>query len=418
MQHIVVERPYKFVPRHRGTWWPKFIRWFDLQGAYLTRSDGVMDYECRHIERLRTSLAAGHGILLTPNHSRPNDPLVMGWVSRDAGCLVYAMASWHLFNEGRFNAWSIHKMGAFSINREGVDRQAISTAIEILESAERPLVVYPEGASTRTNDRLHALLEGVAFIARTAAKKRSKMNPPGKVVVHPVAMKYLFGGDLRIAVDPVLTMIERRLSWQPQSELPVFDRIVKLGRALLCLKELEYFGDVQTGGFAERLQKLIDRLLSPLEQQWLGCQQDGAVVPRVKALRMKILPDMVTRRIDEAERQRRWRQLNDIYLAQRISYYYPPYYIAERPSVDRLLETVERFEEDLTNKVTVHGPRKVIVEIGEAIEVSLDRDRKAAVDPLMAEIEQTLQSMLDRLATESPLYEEAVTSPVTRGVAL
>jgi hypothetical protein len=36
-------------------------------------------------------------------------------------------------------------MGAFSIKREGVDRQAIDTAIDVLVRADRPLVMFPRG---------------------------------------------------------------------------------------------------------------------------------------------------------------------------------------------------------------------------------------------------------------------------------
>ena len=71
-------------------------------------------------------------------------------------------------------------MGAFSVNREGVDRQSINVAIDLLAQAKRPLVIFPEGATSRTADYLHALLDGVAFIARAAAKKRSKQEPAGK----------------------------------------------------------------------------------------------------------------------------------------------------------------------------------------------------------------------------------------------
>ena len=128
----------------------------------------------------------------------------------------------------------------------------------------------------------------------------------------------------------------------------------------------------------------------------------AAVIPRIKALRMKIMPDMVQGRIDAAERARRWRQLADIYLAQQISNY-PPDYL-DHLTVDRLLETIERFEEDLTDKARVHGHLKAVIEVGPAIEVSPQRDRRAEVDPLMLEIETELQTMLDRLALESPLY--------------
>ena len=47
----------------------------------------------------------------------------------------------------------------------------------------------------------------------------------------------------------------------------------------------------------------------------------------------------------------------------------------------------------------------MVIEIDEAIEVSPERERGAALDPLMAILEQRLQGMLDRLSLESPLYE-------------
>lgn len=404
MQDIIIEKPYRFVPPHRGNWWPAFIQRFRLIDRHLRRDHGVVDHECRHVERLEQSLAAGHGILLTPNHCRPADPIVMGLLARRVGCHVFAMASWHLFHLDWFTSWAIRRMGAFSVYREGIDRQAISTATQILETAERPLIIFPEGATTRTNDHLHALLDGVAFIARTAAKKRARHKPPGNVVVHPVALKYLFQGNLQQALDPVLTEIEHRLTWRPQRELPVFDRIAKVGLALLSLKESEYFGAPRSGGLNHRLNRLIDRLLDPLEQQWIGVPQDGPVVPRVKSLRMKVLPEMIRGEIDAGERERRWKQLADIYLAQQVASY-PPDYLTSHPSIDRLFETVERYEEDLTDRVRVHGSLKVIIEVGEAIRISPQRDRTAAVDPLMARIESELQSMLDRLALESPRWE-------------
>ncbi len=400
MQKIIIDKPYQFVPPHRGNWWPTVVQWLQLYSRHLRKREGVESYEIRNADRLQESLRAGHGILLTPNHCRTADPLAMGWLAREVGTLVFAMASWHLFNQDRFTAWAIRKMGGFSVYREGVDKQAIETAVRILESAERPLIVFPEGATSRTNDRLHALLDGVAFIARRAAKLRAKQG--GRVIVHPVAIKYLFQGDLEATVDPVLTEIERRFSWQPQGHYPLYERIVKVGRALLCLKEIEYFGEEQAGSLPERMIGLINRLLQPLEAEWLGEPQEGPVVPRVKNLRMKMLPDMVKGLVGAEERERRWRQLADIYLAQQVASY-PTNYLT-LPTVDRLLETVERYEEDLTDQARVHGRLKVIIQVGEAIEVSPERDRKAEVDPLMTLIAQQLQGMLDELAHESSLF--------------
>ena len=403
MQDIIVEKPYQFVPPQKSTFWSSLIQRFNIHAWWLKKTEGVVGHEVRHAERLKASLDANHGIMLTPNHCRLADPVTIGWLTKEVSCHVYAMASWHLFNQDWFSSWAIRKMGAFSVNREGVDRQAINTAIDVLDEGERPLVVFPEGAVTRTNDRLHALLDGVSFIARAAAKRRAKRDA-GKVVIHPLAIKYMFDGDLQQQANEVLSEIEQRFSWRSQCETPLPARVAKLGQALLCLKELEYFGQAQQGELAERLQGLIDRLLTPLEERWLDGPQQGDVVPRVKALRIKILPDMIHGKVDAEEREQRWKDLADVYLAQQVSCY-PPDYLVELPSVERYLETIERFEEDLTDQVRIHGQLKVILDVGEPIEVSVKRDRNAATDPVMKAIETNLQSMLNELAQESRLVE-------------
>lgn len=81
-------------------------------------------------------------------------------------------------NKSRLEAFVVRRLGGFSIYREGMDRQAPDASVRIVANAERPLVVFPEGVISRTNDRLNALMDGVSFIVRVAAKKESgKSNP-------------------------------------------------------------------------------------------------------------------------------------------------------------------------------------------------------------------------------------------------
>lgn len=399
MQNIVIDKPYKFIPPHPSNplvrsllaWWlPHSLR----------RNYGLEHYEYRGLEQLRQSIAAGHGIILAPNHSRPCDPMVMGLLGLQVGRPPYTMASWHLFMEGRFRAWMVRHCGGFSVYREGMDREALKAATSILVEAQRPLCIFSEGIVTRTNDRLNTLQEGPAFLARTAAKQRAKVTPPGKVVIHPVAIKYFFGGDLKASVGKVLDEVETRLSWRPQRDVPLVDRISKVGEALLALKEIEYLGQSQAGPIRERQAHLLDQLLVPLEKEWLNGRREPAVVERVKRLRIAILPDMVAGEITENERARRWRQLADIYLAQQISLY-PADYVRSRPTPERLLETVERFEEDLTDVARCHRPLKVVIQVGEALPVSETRERGKGEDPLMTQLAERLQKMLDGLANES-----------------
>ncbi len=409
MQKIIVEKPYQFVPPYRSTFWSSVFQFLNIPAWQHRRVDGVVGYEIRHLDRLQASVKAGHGILLTPNHPRTADPIALGYLTIETPCHVYAMASWHLFHQDWLTSWAIHMMGGFSVNREGVDRQAIAVAIDLLAEAKRPLIIFPEGATSRINDRLQALLDGVAFIARSAAKKRARQSPPAKVVVHPVGLKYHFHGDIYAVADEVLSDIETRLTWQPQRHRPILARLGNVASALLSLKEIEHLGAPRGGSFGRRMQGLMDHLLSPVETEWLGAAQTGAVVPRVRNLRVKILPDMVNGRVDATERARRWRQLADIYLAQQLSCY-PPDYLA-RPTVDRVLEIIEKFEEDMFDQARRHGELKVVLQIGEAIEVTPERQRGAAVDPLMVAIEGQLTQMIEELGRESVPFEDRPAAP-------
>jgi hypothetical protein len=186
--------------------------------------------------------------------------------------------------------------------------------------------------------------------------------------------------------------------------------MANIGRALLALKEVEYFGAAQPGSIAERLQRLIDRILVPLENEWVKGRREKEIVGRVKLLRFAIVPEMATGALGEAELQRRWQHLADVYLAQQLSFY-PPDYLAADPTPERILETVERFDEDLTDHARVHLPMRAVVTIGEAIEVSPERARGADGDPLMNAIRERIETMLAesaRLRAQSPQLETSL----------
>ena len=391
VQNVVIAKPYRFVPPRRGKFWWRLFRGF-LPG-YLRRSAGIVRVECRGVERLRASLDAGHGVMLTPNHCRPCDPMVLGPLSYEVGRPLHIVASWHVFMQNWLQTFLLPRLGVFSIYREGTDREALKMAMQLTAEARRPFVIFPEGVISRHNDRLNHLMEGTALMARGAAKQRAALSPPGKVVVHPVAIRYFFDGDIAATAAMVLRDIERRLTWHAQDDLPLRDRIAKIGGALLALKEVEYFGTAQSGPVAGRLERLIDRLLVPLETEWVKGRREKEIVARVKLLRVAIVPEMAAGTLPEAELQRRWRHLADLYLAQQLSCY-PPDYLDADPTPERILETVERFEEDMTDKVRIHPPLRAVVEVGTAIEVSPERTRGTEGDPLMTAIREQLETML------------------------
>jgi 1-acyl-sn-glycerol-3-phosphate acyltransferase len=392
MQNIVIPKTYHFVPPRFSPFWTRIIQWY--LPTYLRKSFGVTSWECVGTEGLKASLNAGCGVLLASNHSRPCDPMVLGLLSRAVGRPFHVMASWHLFMQSRVQSFLLPRLGGFSVYREGMDRESLKCATRILSEARFPLIIFPEGFVTRNNDRLLNLMDGVAFLARSAAKQRAGAPNPGKVVIHPVFVRYFFEGDIAATIGPVLKEIETRLSWQPQTHLPLRDRIVKAGHALLALKEIEYLGASQFGGVRERLPALLDHLLNPLEREWTAGHREADTMGRIKRIRSAILPDMVKGELAEEEIARRWRQLADLYVAQQL-HCYSGDYLADASTPERLLETVERYEEDLTDIARPHPPLHVVISVGQAIEATPTRDRSGDGDPVGNELKRGLEKLLE-----------------------
>ncbi len=419
MQPVVIDKPYTFVPPYHGRLWPWLLQ--KLARRRLSKDYGVESFEFSGLEHLRRSLDAGHGIIIAPNHCRPSDPMVVSEMCRRAGVAPHTMASWHLFMVSWLQTFILRRVGAFSVYREGMDRQALQAAVDILDQGKRPLVIFPEGVITRTNDRILAMMDGLSFIGRTAAKKRASREQ--QVVVHAVAIRYRYHGDLTESLNAALDDIENRLSWRPKRDANLVDRIYRVGQALLWLKEIEYFGSPQTGEIGDRVQRLIDGILVPMEQEWLGGPggvKEKTVVGRVKQLRIAIVREMIDGDLSDQERSRRWDQLADMYLAQQLGHY-PPDYIRSSPTPERMLETVEKFEEDLTDQCRIYRPISVSVQVGEPIVVATQRVRGQSEDPLMSQLESQLHQMLGiKAAASTPVASadsaEPSVSPASESV--
>lgn len=399
MQNIVIDKPYKFIPPHRGDWPSWLVQKLRVVDWYLKRAEGIESHEVRGIEHLRESLQRGHSVLLAPNHCRYADPIAIGWIARPLGFYIYSMASWHLFQQNRWQGMVMRLCGGFSVYREGLDRQSLNMAVDVLAAAKRPLVVFPEGTVFRTNDRLQPLLDGVAFLARTAAKRRAK-HDGGKVVIHPIAIKYLFCGDLQQTLEPVMQQLEQRFTLDRiGTAASLLQRVDRLLQAQLALQEIKYLGSPQTGSVPQRQHELIEHLLGPLEQHWLGRRLDETIMPRVKQLRSAIVPSLLLSETTQVEKQRLWSDLADIYMAQQIASH-PSDYL-DQPTDTRILETVESIEEDITDRAQVHRPLHAILEVGPALEVDTQRPPREGADPLMSGLSNWLQYKLEALSLEA-----------------
>jgi hypothetical protein len=377
---------------------------------------GVQRLAFRGLDLLRDSLQQGAGVLLTPNHSRWPDPCVMGMLSIELNRFFYYAAAYHLFKQSRLTAWWMNRTGAYSILREGLDREAIWTTVDILTRAERPVVLFPEGTWYRQNDRLGPLQKGVTFIARQAARVAKR-----PILVHPVAIKYWLLEDPRPVLCERLAKLEENLAWHPQRHLDLLPRLAKLGNALLTLKEIEFHGEGRDGPVDERIRDLTDGRVAALEATHLGKQHDGSLMERIRRLRQHLVRRLPEVSADSPEGPRLYQALDDLLLCENLSCPFVEY-LQDRPSPERLMETLQRIEETLTDGTEVQTvPLGAVVEVGPALNI-LECQRGAVSarqnnDPFLQQLGSSIQGMLTRLLAQGPPAEWNCPPVVVNGYA-
>ena len=388
-------QPFAKPPR----WWsPKLNRWWvawwrPWRKRMQHGKHRLLSVDVRGLEHVREACAHGHGVLLTPNHSGHADPFVMYTAADELGCPLYVMIAWQNFiRDGWLRSMALRHHGGFSVDREGTDLQAVRQATEILTSRPNPLCIFPEGEVYHLNDRLTPFREGPAAIALMAARKAAR-----PVVCIPCAIKYRYVEDPTPDLLRVMENLERAIHWRPRPDLPLGQRIYHFVEGVLALKEIEFLGRTCSGPLPERLAGLIDFILNFLEVRH-GLETVPATVPeRVKALRQQIIKEITDLPAGDPARRQGEEDLEDVFLVVQL-FSYPGDYVAQQPTVERLAETLDKFEEDVLRVKTagIRGARTATLTFGEPIPVAAGRTEKRAAATLTNTLEQRVQGLLDQ----------------------
>jgi 1-acyl-sn-glycerol-3-phosphate acyltransferase len=404
--------PYHFYP---PTLWRPLI-WgggFYL-GRTLRRSHRVEEIDFEGLERVAPLLGKGDGVLLTPNHPDHADCFLMFELSRRLRTPFYYMAAYQIF-EGK-NRWFLPRIGVFPVDREGSDLTAFKTGVNVLAGGKNPLVIFPEGEIYRLAERLTPIREGAAAVAAAAAKK---LGESGKTVwVVPVAIKYRFldRHDPLPSLHELMDCLEERFTWWPQKDRALVERIYHYAEGLLGLKEHEYLGASQTGPLKERLANLADRILERIEKKRAGKARQDTVPVRVKEMRRACLDALADPGTTPEDADALRRDLHDLFVAVQI-FSYPGDYVRAQPTLERVAETLAKFEEDFlgVEMSPPRGPRRAVLRLGEPVDV---RPRLAAAGKprlataaLSADLEARMQALLDSIPPGRPLGEDLATEP-------
>ena len=363
---------------------------------YLHNFYGIADVKIEGLEHL-TKLGPTDGALLAPNHSHDSDPHVMMHVGRQIGRRFYFMAAWQIFRMHKgLDGFVMQRMGAFSVDREGCDRRAVRQAVELLTGGQC-LVVFPEGEVYRTNERLTPLLEGVPFMAITAQKDLEKTGTGSRVWIVPAAIRYQYIDDIRPQLEQAMTRLESRMKLRPPADSPLHERITRYGEFLLTLKEKEAVGHSREseGDIAARVAWLINALLERREKQHLKQSPSADTVPlRVKALRRHLIEVWTDPASDAAARRAAREALDDVQLALQL-YSYPGDYVSSNPTIERMAETIEKYEEDLEGVGKPKGRRSARVLFGEPIDLKPHAAGRPRV--VSAEVTHRLEEAIESL---------------------
>jgi 1-acyl-sn-glycerol-3-phosphate acyltransferase len=371
-------------------WWVRLLR--PLRRRLLRRHLQIQRIDVTGLEHLRRAADVG-GVLITPNHSAHYDTYALYDAADRLGRAFYILTAWQVFAmSGWFERWNLRNHGCFSIDREGADLKAFRRAVDVLVRGKHPLVIYPEGDIYHINDRVAPFREGAAAVALTAARRAGKA-----IACVPCAVKFRYVEDPTPELARVMERLERRLSYPSLPDLPLVERICRLAGGLLTMKELEHLRKASSGSVAERMRALSETILRRIEQR-AGIVTSGPTPERVTELRRVTIRELEAEDGDEERCRALARDLDDLFFVVQL-YSYPPDYLAENPSVERLAETLDKLEEDVlgANLPAVRGKRRVLIRFGEPIPAEPGAGRRTEAKRITVALQEAVQRLLDEI---------------------
>ncbi len=369
----------------------KFLRPF--RDRQRKRAIQISDIQVEGASIVQERLNNGEGVMIMPNHSSHADPYVIYSAADQVGTALHVMATWHVFDDKSWLArWILTKHGCFSVDREANDIGAFRLATSILQEKPEPLVIFPEGEIYHCNGRVTPFREGAAAIAVAAARKSKR-----PITCIPCAIRYNYVDDPTPSLLDTMSELETSIFWRPKTNEPLEKRIYEFAEVLLMVKELEYLKTTQSGRLPDRIASLREHILAEVEQRNEIASSSKSIPERVKAARKTIMEKELAGDSDTKQANQLNHDMEDLFLVVQ-SFSYPGDYVDDHPSIDRMAETIDKFEEDVLQKTTadIKAERRVKVSFGEPVEVSSDRKVKSQTTTITATIEQRVQEMLDQ----------------------
>ena len=117
---------------------------------------------------------------------------------------------------------------------------------------------------------------------------------------------------------------------------------------------------------------------------------------------MRRRPPTEPQRFRPPQRRALQQEMDDLFFVMQL-YSYPGDYLHGEPTIERLAETLDKFEEDILGVPlpSVRGRRRVAVHFGEPIEIGGGEERRNGTQQLTKTLQDRVQGILDGLNASS-----------------
>ncbi len=378
--------PYQFVPPKPNPFLISLTQWIIGKVALPSKRHLIEELEIRGQDTFRQSCGKDAHILLLPNHSTHSDPEVMSEVTRRLGIQPSFMAAYDVFARSRIQSWIMQRTGAFSVDREGSDRKSMKCATDVLIEGKHPLILFPEGNVYFCNDEVAPFAEGASYIALSAQKKLGESHP---VYAVPVSMKFTYIEDIRDQLRSSLDELARRFETELDPEADFGLELLRISTTALqrFLRQRGYSSSKQASSVDEQIHNAAEQIINSLEEKIeIQSKPGSSLTDRIRRVRatihgIRIDPD---REVDHPAATL-W--ADEAILALRILGYQGGY-MATKPTLDRVAETVARLREDVHSLTfPPAGKRRCIVQLGNPI------DLRERLEPFRSKARQTIAGL-------------------------
>ena len=356
-----------------------------------------------------TGLSGGSSkrILYLPNHSTHSDAEVLMEAQRRVGTSSSYMAAYEVFQRSALMGWVMQKCGAFSVDRDGNDREALKEGVNVLVKGKVALTIFPEGNVYFTNDQVTPFLDGAAFIAMKAQKE---VGPESPIHAVPVSIKLTHVTEARTEIREIFGKVAKGVGTEINAEASFIDEVRRIGLSGLekNLKNRGYLppdpGEMDLPALLREAAVLVvDRLEEKME---LNAGRKTEPIDRIRAIRQAI-HRIRTNPDKEPQHSVAAGWADEAIMGLRILSYSGTY-MGGTPSMDRMGEVAEKLYEDIYSKAhPAYAERHAYVHFGDPIDLSthleeFGKKSRNGVQGLTSKFEGGVQDGLDKINAQNP----------------